>query len=121
MQSPGSGSGRLNSSEDELSGIFTFDSHPASSGGNTSGRSPSRQEMDHPPNNPAPGSSAKSPYENVCSLPPPVPPHHSPRTRIRTAPPAHKPADTPKQQHTYQLITSGVAAEVLKKKNLWNL
>lgn len=124
----------LNSSEDELSGIFTFD--PQSSAHNSPAASNAMKMPTTSPQTPSsagqaangePASNCKSPYENVCALPPPVPPH-SPRTRIRTTlasktngglrpeesdGPPPPPAPSNGHHHTYQLITSGVAAEVM--------
>ncbi len=91
----------LNTSEDELSGIFTFDPTP-----NSVPASPSLSN--HQTVTADTAISCKSPYENVC-MP------QSPRTRIRTTFGKNK-EDSPESlstnQHTYQLITSGVAAEV---------
>lgn len=104
----------LNSSEDELTGIFTFETPTGSVAGKTSASpSPERQVINQEP---APNN-CKSPYENVCAP-------HSPRTRIRTqlvrntrdepdtSPVAAVVAAGLPAEHTYQLITSGVAAEV---------
>jgi len=92
----------LNTSEDELSGIFTFDPTP-----NSVPASPSLSNHQQTVVTDL-VVSCKSPYENVC-MP------QSPRTRIRTTVGKNK-EDSPESlstnQHTYQLITSGVAAEV---------
>lgn len=93
----------LNTSEDELSGIFTFDPTP-----NSVPASPSLSNHQQQTVAADLAVSCKSPYENVC-MP------QSPRTRIRTTVGKNK-EDSPESlstnQHTYQLITSGVAAEV---------
>lgn len=94
----------LNTSEDELSGIFTFDPTP-----NSMPASPSLSNQQTAVESVI---SCKSPYENVC-----VP--QSPRTRIRTTLGKNKeesPESISSSQHTYQLITSGVAAEVAKRE-----
>lgn len=98
----------LNSSEDELSGIFTFDPTPNSLPPSPSVSSSNHHQTSMVETAPA---SCKSPYENVC-MP------QSPRTRIRTTLGKNK-EESPDSssslssaQHTYQLITSGVAAEV---------
>ncbi|XP_046649449.1 pleckstrin homology-like domain family B member 1 isoform X1 [Daphnia pulicaria] len=97
----------LNTSEDELSGIFTFDPTP-----NSVPASPSLSNHQQQTVAADLAVSCKSPYENVC-MP------QSPRTRIRTTVGKNK-EDSPESlstnQHTYQLITSGVAAEVAKRE-----
>lgn len=131
----------LNSSEDELSGIFTFDPTPNSlpaspsvtavstsnnhvvvqtNNNNNNLNGHHHHQVVVTPSDPMNG--CKSPYENVC-MP------QSPRTRIRTTLGKSKDEvvvndnsnqvpsipQQQQQQHTYQLITSGVAAEVRLK------
>lgn len=108
VQSP---NGRvLNSSEDELAGIFTFEADKTSAS-----PSPERQSINQESTT-STANNSKSPYENVCAP-------QSPRTRIRTqlvkngeadrSPVAAAVAAGLPAEHTYQLITSGVAAEVI--------
>lgn len=116
----------LNSSEDELTGIFTFETSAL-----TTEKAPTPSPPDQRQDVAAAAATAaappaktncKSPYENVTAP-------HSPRTRIRTqlvkngrdeadrspAVTAAVVAGLP-AEHTYQLITSGVAAEAAKRE-----
>lgn len=104
----------LNSSEDELSGIFTFDQ-------------PQIQEQDAQSVAVSPPvvvlapmestlANSKSPYENVAAVLTTSSTPGSPRTRIRTTLPVVENGTTSSSSSSsssaYQLITSGVAAEV---------
>ena len=132
----------LNSSEDELSGIFTFDSSSSHLHHNQQQQQPApvspgvamESVLLSTTSSVSAAVNSKSPYENVAAAmhqQPPVSPvaPGSPRTRIRTT--LQTPAVNFKETNgttsstsssassssssypTYQLITSGVAAEVL--------
>lgn len=124
VQSPSVGR-HLNSSEDELTGIFTFETSalttektptPSAAAATATADQDQRQSLGDAAKN-----NCKSPYENVTAP-------HSPRTRIRTQLVKNGRDEADKSpaaavvaaaaaaglpvEHTYQLITSGVAAEV---------